>query len=293
MTFDSEAPWTKWYKHRRWKRMRLAQLAIEPLCAICKAKGKVEPATIVDHVEKHFGDIDKFWTGKLQSVCRQCHEVRKKFIESRGYDRVVGADGWPLDPKHPANLPREAFQRFGFSIPHHLRASAIPVTLVCGAPASGKTTWVDAHKRFGDTVISLDECKVAVGGRLWDTDRRILRRALAYRDAMLRSLANKKDGHAYVVIGGPSEDERDAWCRALGTSNVVVLDTPADVCIARINSDRARAHAVADLTNGVKRWHHLRSLPPRLTTPVRAASAPPVSARAEVPWASTGTYGNV
>ena len=134
MTFDSDAPWTKWYRHRRWKRIRLAQLAKEPLCRLCTASGKITIATIVDHVERHFGNADKFWGSELQSVCRPCHEGRKKFIESRGYDRAVGIDGWPIDPNHPANLPRGAFQRFGFSIPHHLKASAVPTTLVCGDP---------------------------------------------------------------------------------------------------------------------------------------------------------------
>jgi len=239
--------------------MRAHQLAFEPLCRLCKRNGKITPANIVDHVERHFGDPEKFWCGELQSVCRYCHEVRKKFIESRGYDRAVGPDGWPLDPNHPANLPRDVFRRFGFSIPHNLRASAIPVFLVCGPPASGKTTWVNTRKAFGDTVISLDDCKIAVGGRAWDTDRRIFRRAMAYRDSMLRMLALKTQGRAFVVIGGPTQAERDAWCKALGveSDNVVVLDTPADECIRRLGADPARALARADLENGVKRWHFL------------------------------------
>jgi 5-methylcytosine-specific restriction enzyme A len=257
---EKAPPWTRWYGHKRWRRMRQQQLDAEPLCVICKRNGKITPANIVDHVERHFGNPEKFWNSKLQSVCRNCHEIRKKFIESRGYDRAIGTDGWPIDPNHPANLPRESFRRFGFSIPHHLRPSAVPVTLICGPPASGKTTWVNARKQADDVVISLDDCKVAVGGRLWDTDRRILRRAMAYRDSMLRSLALKAKGRAFVVIGGPTQDERDAWCAALGTSDVVVLATGADVCIGRLHADPARHHAVADLTNGVKRWHYLHML---------------------------------
>jgi 5-methylcytosine-specific restriction protein A len=272
---EKSAPWTKWYRHRRWKKMRLHQLAIEPLCRLCKRDDKITPASIVDHVERHFGDPEKFWCSELQSVCRPCHEIRKKFFEARGYDRGVDpVTGWPLDPKHPANLPRTAFRRFGFSIPHNLRASAIPVFLVCGAPASGKTTWVNARKKSGDVVISLDDCKIAVGGRAWDTDRRIFRRAMAYRDSMLRTLSLKTQGRAFVVIGGPAQAERDAWCKALGAAHctVTVLDTPADVCIARLHADPARAHAVADLTNGVKRWHFLHRTPRMMQeTPVAQA----------------------
>src|SRR5262245_59071537 len=139
--------WTTWYRHRRWKRIRLRQLHQEPLCRFCKAEGRVTVATIADHVENHFGDPKKFWFGKLQSLCHQCHVSTKKFEEARGYQKTVGVDGIPTDPKHPANQPRSHFQRFGFGIPHNIRPSAIPVALVCGPPAAGKTTWVNFHKK--------------------------------------------------------------------------------------------------------------------------------------------------
>jgi hypothetical protein len=29
------------------------------------------------------------------------HESRKKFVEHRGFDCTIGADGWPTDPNHP------------------------------------------------------------------------------------------------------------------------------------------------------------------------------------------------
>lgn len=265
--------WTRWYDHKRWRRMRAHQLSIAPLCVMCAVDGLVEPATVVDHVERHFGDPEKFWKGELQSVCRQCHEVRKKFIESRGYAKDVDPlTGWPKDTQHPANLPRTAFRRFGFGIPHNIQKSAVPVTLICGPPASGKSTWVREHRRSGDTVISLDDCKLRVGGRMWDPDRDIWRKATAYRDVMLRSLALQQRGRAIFETGAPTQEERDAWCLALGIEprNVILLDTPADVCIARIRADPARAHAVPDLTNGVQRWHYLHSKRPRIALAMSA-----------------------
>jgi hypothetical protein len=89
-----------WYKRQRWRKIRSYQLAKEPLCAMCLRKGRVTPATVADHVEDHHGDWNRFWTGRLQSLCKPCHDGPKRI----GFSSEVGPDGWPLDPNHPANL---------------------------------------------------------------------------------------------------------------------------------------------------------------------------------------------
>ena len=101
MADDNRAPWKAWYEHRRWRRKAKAQLLRFPLCKLCLAKGKVTPATIADHVEPHRGNVNLFWTGELQSLCKHCHDSTKKFEEARGYRNDIGPDGWPLDPRHP------------------------------------------------------------------------------------------------------------------------------------------------------------------------------------------------
>ena len=91
----------KLYKSARWQRLRSHQLRQQPLCEICLKHGKLEPATIADHVVMHEGDTAKFYMGKLQSLCVVCHDGDKKFFENRGFGDRVGADGWPLDARHP------------------------------------------------------------------------------------------------------------------------------------------------------------------------------------------------
>jgi 5-methylcytosine-specific restriction enzyme A len=86
----------------RWRRMAKYQLRVEPLCAMCLAEGRGPvPARVADHIEPHHGDVNKFWLGKLQSLCSNCHECKKKFREKNGYDKGCDIDGWPLDPNHP------------------------------------------------------------------------------------------------------------------------------------------------------------------------------------------------
>jgi 5-methylcytosine-specific restriction protein A len=44
--------------------------------------GRVEPATLVDHVEPHEGDQDKFWnTSMWQASCRWHHDSVKQRLE--------------------------------------------------------------------------------------------------------------------------------------------------------------------------------------------------------------------
>jgi 5-methylcytosine-specific restriction protein A len=180
-----------------------------------------------------------------------------KLAEQYGYSGQVDADGWPADKRHPANA---GFRSFGYSIPDNLKPSRVPVVIVCGPPASGKSTWVKRNAARGDTIIDLDESRVAVGGRAWDSDGEVLQRALAHRNELLHSLADKKSGRAFVIIGAPTINERVAWRRALGqVERVVVLDVPAETCIARLNRDPARAHARLELARAARRWHKLKT----------------------------------
>jgi 5-methylcytosine-specific restriction enzyme A len=94
------------YGGRRWRRMAQAQLRVEPMCALCAARGQAVPAEVADHVVPHHGDQFLFWGGKLQSLCKRCHDSRKRMRERRGYDIAVGTDGWPLDPQHPVYAKR-------------------------------------------------------------------------------------------------------------------------------------------------------------------------------------------
>ena len=86
---------------KRWRKRARHQLQVEPLCRMCKSEGRITAATVADHVTPHRGNINSFWLGELQSLCTFHHNSTKKIIEQRGYDTAIGADGWPLDPRHP------------------------------------------------------------------------------------------------------------------------------------------------------------------------------------------------
>jgi 5-methylcytosine-specific restriction protein A len=58
------------------------QLAREPLCRACAEAGMVVPATDVDHIQRHNGDLSlMFSMNNTQSLCHSCHS-RKTMTEN-------------------------------------------------------------------------------------------------------------------------------------------------------------------------------------------------------------------
>lgn len=75
-------PWRKWYALKVWKTRRAEQLQREPLCRMCAEANIIREANIADHVIPHRGDWDLFVGGLLQSLCVDCHNVRKQREEA-------------------------------------------------------------------------------------------------------------------------------------------------------------------------------------------------------------------
>lgn len=66
------------YRTGRWRALRAAQLAADPLCAFCARAGRAVSATVCDHVKPHRGDPAAFWAGPFQSLCASCHASAKQ-----------------------------------------------------------------------------------------------------------------------------------------------------------------------------------------------------------------------
>jgi 5-methylcytosine-specific restriction protein A len=69
--------WLPMYKNVRWQRMRLNQLAKEPLCCECLKENRLTPATVADHIKPHGGDPALFYDPRnLQSMCEHHHSIK-------------------------------------------------------------------------------------------------------------------------------------------------------------------------------------------------------------------------
>lgn len=82
----------------RWQAARARFLFSNPLCVMCKAKGRIELATVVDHKTPHRGNQELFWKqDNWQSLCASCHSGDKQAMEKSGrIKQTIGVDGWPV-----------------------------------------------------------------------------------------------------------------------------------------------------------------------------------------------------
>lgn len=73
-----------------WRKARAIYLRNHPLCMCdaCRSAGLVVPATVVDHITPHRGDVRLFWDREnWQSLSKPCHD-RKTAREDGGFGRA-------------------------------------------------------------------------------------------------------------------------------------------------------------------------------------------------------------
>jgi hypothetical protein len=147
--------------------------------------------------------------------------------------------------------------------PNWLAPSLVPVHLVCGPPASGKSTFVREHARPGDLILDFDQIVNSLTGlphtRAWDRDT-WLRPAMAVRNARLAALAKPgPDGdppwpQAWFIVHEPMAAGRVWWRKALGKGVTYVLPTSPALCRARVAADAERRAVAAFQHQGIDNW---------------------------------------
>lgn len=76
--------WFALYNNKRWRAYRRMFLAAHPLCTHFDHCHR--PATVVDHIKPHDGDIDAFWDEtNHQPLCEYCHN--QKTARERGWGK--------------------------------------------------------------------------------------------------------------------------------------------------------------------------------------------------------------
>lgn len=218
---------------------------------MCADEGRITAATVCDHIKPHKGDAFLFWNGPFQSLCKHCHDRHKQSEERTGKAKpIIGLDGWPVE-RPRTDLSESAH-------PSWLMPSTVPVTIVCGPPASGKSTYVAKHKRPADLVIDLDAIAMTAYGKpaaMLTIDQR--QHCLTKRNERLASLASigaaSQHGMVWFIVSEPLATRRQWWQDRLKPASIVVIETPVPECIARYRSDTTQQRP-ADTPDRIARW---------------------------------------
>ena len=197
-----------------WRRLRVMHLHAEPLCRECRREGRITAAVPVDHVIPHRMDAKLLrspWN--LQSLCEQHHRQKS----ARETDLWTGLK-WPLLGITPARR----------------------ATLVCGAPAAGKSTYAGRHAQPDDVVVDMDHLRAG----------RTLAEALSERNRLLAMHARRTGSMLWLVAMAMRHAEREHWRWQLG-ADVVTLLPGEDECRQRIEQ---RGRNVARLSEVNREW---------------------------------------
>lgn len=243
----AEKPWRKWYGTPRWKQLRAAVLANEPVCRLCK-KARSQ---VCDHVSLHNGDPIKFWNGPFQALCKRCHDGTKQALEAIGRNQaetVLDANGWPIATSRPEGW----VSRDELFLPPDLKPSRPRLTIIAGPPGAGKSTYMDQHAQPGDLRIDSDLEADRLGINRYTENWADRVRLLKARNDRLRELHTSNADRAWftALLGKP--EHRAHFTKLLQPAEVIVILTPAEICIERIEKTR-QAHTGV-MRRSVARW---------------------------------------
>ena len=136
------------------------------------------------------------------------------------------------------------------------------VFIVCGAPASGKTTYVREHKRDGDLVFDLDMINSALRGepeKLYGDDKPVLDLALEIKDTAYEHIEHRLGiwGRAWVITSSSDPTYWELLAKRLN-GKIIEMPVTIDECIARVEADERRINKRL-FVNLIEKWYLERS----------------------------------
>jgi 5-methylcytosine-specific restriction protein A len=240
------------------QRINAGVLHKQPLCVRCLELGRIKLAEVVDHITplaKEKGPDNPYLP--RQGLCRRCHDLKTALDFGLQPKVRFGPDGNPVREDY-AGLSTDAQLR---RLPVGLPKSAIPLSIVCGPPGSGKSTYVRECMTDRDVLIDLDAIQQELSGKAehQTEGKEWVRPSLELRNRRLAALASDtQHERAYFIVACPDARERRHWAEMLG-GEIVLLDTPLTECIERIKADPLRQDGIHRMIAAAVEWHRINA----------------------------------
>lgn len=121
------------------------------------------------------------------------------------------------------------------------------IRIILGAPCSGKSTYVQEHRKDGDVVVDFDKLAAAFGSNEKHSAPDAIKNvAFKARDAAI-SLICDKAYDAWIIHTSPTEAQRKLYEEA--GAEFIELDTDLETCLARCEADE-RPEGTAEVIRG-------------------------------------------
>lgn len=212
------------YRSARW-RILVAEIkrARGPACCKCGSEHRVAG----DHIVELKDGGAAYDRSNIQLLCQACHNQKTSGAARDRAERPLSGGG--------------------LAHPSWFRPVVVPLAIVCGAPGSGKSTWVRQRMVPGERLICFD---TIAAGMFGDGSAQRMARDLSMDEAaqvlkarneaiadLMWAKARARWRGAWLIVSEPEARWRRWWAETVRPECVVVLRPAAEVCKARIVRD--------------------------------------------------------
>ena len=234
----------KFYKSDAWIKARAAYIAERTRIdgGLCERCGKTsdKPGEELHHIEhltpNNIDEYDICLNPKnLQWLCKDCHFIVHREIILKEFER--------------ARQAKKRILHNGCYFNDEGELVRMAVYIVCGSPASGKTTLVREKMTPGDLVVDLDMIKQSISlipGK--ETPDNLLDIALGIREYLYELIEERAVDcrNVWVIASLPRRAERQELVERLG-AELIECKVPYHEAIARAKADDERRNKTLQL----------------------------------------------